>query len=637
MERRRYLRRAALADCLHAWLALASPSPAEECPTVAARGRVTAAPVYALRSSPHFACAAMDGIAVQATATFGASETRPVVLPTSSFTVVDTGDPLPPGRDAVVMIEDVHWLPGGRAELIAPVAPWQHVRLAGEDVVATEMVLPGGHLLRAVDIAVLLSCGVLAVSVRQRPLVRILPTGDEVLDPHHPAWRAPEAVGGAIPETNSYLLAGLVEEWGGVAERLPAVPDDPAALRAALLAAVEQAAVVTVNAGSSAGRGDLVPQLLSEEGTLLAHGVEIMPGKPAALAVVRGTPVLGVPGYPVSAWVVCEQLLRPLMHRIQGLPLPEAQRTRATLARRLPSRLGQEEFVRVKAARVCGQLVAVPLPRGASLLSSVARADAVLRIPPATEGLDAGQQVSLELLRPPSELEGALLAVGSHDLLLDELADLLHRTHPEYSLSSAHVGSLAGLLALQRGECHLAGTHLIDAETGEYNLAWLARFFAPGEAALIRLARREQGLMVPSGNPLRITTLADLTRPGVRYVNRQPGSGTRQLLDFLLAREGVDPGAIQGYRRELYTHLEVAEAVRSGSADAGLGIRAAAVALGLDFVPIASECYDLALRPHSLELPPVRALLALITGEELARRVAGLGGYSLAEAGRRLV
>jgi putative molybdopterin biosynthesis protein len=299
--------------------------------------------------------------------------------------------------------------------------------------------------------------------------------------------------------------------------------------------------------------------------------------------------------------------------------------------------MGNEEFVRVKAARVGERLVSVPLPRGASLLNSVVRADGVVRIPAHVEGVDAGEAVLLEPLRPLEEIEGSLLAVGSHDLLLDLLSDLLGRQLPGVHLSSAHVGSLAGLLALKRGECHLAGTHLIDEATGEYNLSWLRRYFAEGEVALVHLARREQGLIVPKGNPLGLRSLADVAERNAEWINRQRGSGTRQLLDFRLKAEGIPAERIRGYDRELYTHLAVAAAVKTGGADAGLGILAAAKALELEFIPVASEQYDLAIRPDALELFAMRELLRLLQSAEFRAQVAELGGYDVSRAGERLL
>jgi putative molybdopterin biosynthesis protein len=637
-ERRRYLRKTDLRSALATWLAhpaCACLTPGELIATPDARGRVTADAVLARRSVPHFHCSAMDGIALRAELTFGAAETRPKRLGASDYVIVDTGDPIPEPADAVVMVEDVRWLDGGDIELIEAAAPWQHIRLAGEDLVATEMVLPSGHRVRAPDVAALLSCGVEQLAVRRPPRVAVLPTGDELVDPLAPEEQRTRA--GAIPETNSHLIGGLVEEWGGEWLRHPIVADTLDAVRAALRTALEMADVVALNAGSSAGREDFVPRIIEEEGELLAHGVDIMPGKPVALGVVGGKPVIGIPGYPVSAWVVCEQLLRPLLHRRLGLPAPTPEIVPAVMARKSPSRAGHDEFVRVKAARVGGRLVVVPLPRGASLLNSVVRADGVVRIAADLEGVEAGETVDLEPLRPLEQIESQLLAVGSHDLLLDLLSDRLGQRMPGSGISSAHVGSLAGLTALKRGECHFAGTHLIDDATGEYNLPWVRRFFPDGGVALVHLARREQGLIVPRGNPKGLRNLRDLVEGEALFINRQRGSGTRQLLDYLLNREGLDAGAIPGYHRELYTHLAVAEAVRSGGADAGLGILAAAKALDLDFVAVASEQYDLAIREDALELSALREVLAILADPSFREEVDVLGGYDLTASGKRLL
>lgn len=655
MERRRYLHRLSFEQALAVWLGrpeVSSVGPVERVPTSQSRGRVTAEAVFAARSVPHYHCAAMDGVALAASVTFGASEVRPIQLVPEQFHVVDTGDPLPPETDAVVMVEDVRWLDGGGLELIEAASPWQHVRLAGEDLVATEMVVPGGRSIRPPDIAALLSAGVREVGVYRRPCVAILPTGDELVDVLAPVEMQDRP--GAILETNSHMLAGLIEEWGGIARRENVVPDRPGAVRAALLQAVATADIVVLNAGSSAGRDDYTPAILAEEGELLVHGVDIMPGKPAALAVVRQRPVLALPGYPVSAWVVAEEFLRPLVLRRLGLaangegrmangesrrssPLSETSTVPALMARKTPSRSGTVEYLRVKAARVGGRLVAVPLARGAGLLNSVVRADGIVRVPAHSEGVEAGETVLVELLQPLERIEGALLAIGSHDLLLDLLGDHLGRRLPGCGLSSAHVGSLAGLVALQRGECHLAGTHLIDEQTGEYNLSWVRRY-CPGETvALIRLAARQQGLVVPRGNPRGLTTLRSLFETGAHYVNRQRGSGTRQLLDYHLRREGLDPRELPGYHRELYTHLAVAAAVKTGSGDAGLAIQAVARALDLDFLPVAEEQYDLAIRTDALELPAMRALLDLLHDPEFRTQVERLGGYDLREAGRRLL
>jgi putative molybdopterin biosynthesis protein len=634
MERRRYLKRMSREAALRLWLghSAVAPLPAESIPTAEAAGRVTAAAVFAARSVPHFHASAMDGLAVRAADTFHASETRPVALPAGAFEVLDTGEPIPDGFDAVVMIEEVRWLPDGAAELVEAASPWQHIRVAGEDLAATEMVLPGGVLIGPAEVAALLSCGVTAVSVHGRPRVAVIPTGDELVEAGDPRAAEP----GALPETNSHLIAGLAAEWGAEVVRWPIVEDQPQALRWALSRAAEDADVVCINAGSSAGRDDFAPVIIGEAGELLAHGVEIMPGKPMALGVVAGTPVLGVPGYPVSAWVVCREFLRPLLFRLRGLPEPSRMEIPAVMGRAAPSKTGTEEHLRVKAGRVGERLVVVPIARGASLLSSVVRADGLVRIPAHSEGLAAGEAVLLEPLRDIGEIERQLLVIGSHDITLD-LADDLLRRRGSAGLSSAHVGSMGGLAALKRGECHLAGTHLLDELTGDYNLSYIHRFFPEGGVVLINLCYRVQGLMVAPGNPLGLRSFADVAARGARFINRQSGSGTRMLLDYELRRRSIAPDAIDGYHRELYTHLAVAAAVASGGADVGLGILAAARALGLDFIPLVEERYDLAIRGDALASTAVRDLLEILAAPEFRAAVESLGGYDLRDCGRLLL
>ena len=638
MVRQRYLQKTTLENARQLFLEHPSAvrgTEIEARATADTLGYVTARAAFASISSPSFHCSAMDGVAVKAEDTFGASESQPVHLLADQYVPLDTGDPIPPNTDAVIMIEDVTEAGDGRIMLTSAATPWQHVRMVGEDVVASEMLLPRGHRLRAADIAVLLACGVQQVEIRKPPRVAIIPTGEELIDASSPLNELKQV--GRIVESNSHLIGNLVTEWGGYAERLSIVPDIPVEIRQALKEAVAKSDIVAINAGSSAGRGDFVPAIIGELGDLLVHGVEIMPGKPVSLGIIDDTPVIGVPGYPVSAYVVCEEFLRPLIARKLGIALPSRERVPATMGRRTPSRLGSEEYVRVRIGDVEGRRVVLPLGRGASLLNSVVRADGVMRIPSNSEGVEQGEPVAVDLFGASDEIASRILAIGSHDILLDLLADEIRSTHPEISVSSAHVGSLAGLTALKRQETHLAGVHLLDEKTGEYNVSYAQRFFPQGGIALVNLAYREQGLLVPPGNPKEIHTLDDLARDDLIFINRQRGSGTRVLLDYQLRKRQITPQQIQGYDRELYTHLAIAAAVESGAADVGLGILAVARALGLEFVPVAEERYDLAMRTETLELPHIEELLALLTRESFQQSVAGIGGYDLRDTGRRFL
>ena len=626
------------AQALDAWRAAreaagcAERLPAITVPVAGAAGLVTAAPIWAVRSSPPFDAAGMDGIAVRSAGTHGASETTPVWLAADEYDVVDTGDPMPDGRDAVVMREHVHYDSAGRAELRAAVPPYQHVRSIGEDVSAGELLLPEGHRLRAADLAAAASAGQTQLSVRKKAFVLILPTGDEV----RPIGTEPGP--GQILDTNSLMLAEQAREAGCEARVLPIEPDDPARIAAVVREGAAGCDLLIVIAGSSAGRDDYTAQVVASEGMLAVHGVAVKPGHPVVLGVVGRTPVLGAPGYPVSAALTFDIFAVPLLAELSGAPPRRRPRTAARLARKLASPLGMDDWVRVRLGLVGDGLVATPLPRGAGVLTSLVRADGLLVVPAGVEGYHAGSSVSVELLRGPDEIARTIVAIGSHDLVLDLASSALRADDPLVTLASSNVGSLGGLVALRDGLCHIAGSHLLDPESGEYTLPYVDRVLgaASPDVAVVRLVERSQGLMVAAGNPLEIGGLSDVCRPGVRYVNRQRGAGTRVLLDVMLGQLGIAPSQIEGYAREEPTHLAVAAAIASGRADAGMGIMAAAQAFGLEFVPLTTEPYDLVVAPGAMESPQLAPLWALLASDRFKASVEDLGGYSAKEMGRRL-
>ena len=453
----------------------------------------------------------------------------------------------------------------------------------------------------------------------------VIPTGDEV----RPLGADPAP--GELVDTNGLMLVAQAREAGCTAAAVDVVPDDPERLTAGLRAAVAGADLVIVIAGSSAGRDDHTAAVVRDAGELLVHGVAVRPGHPVVLGVVDGIPVLGAPGYPVSAALTFELFALPLLAALEGTAPVARPRARARLARRLASPLGADDWVRVRLGRVGGGLVATPLPRGAGVLTSLVRADGLLVVPAAREGHDAGEEVDVRLLRDLDAVERTIVAIGSHDPVLDLAASLLRARDPAQTLVSGPVGSLGGLVALRDGLCHVAGCHLLDPATGRYTLPWIERVMPGRPVAVVRLVHREQGLIVARDNPLGLTGLEDLGR--VRYVNRQRGAGTRVLLDHELERRGIAVGAVDGYEREEPTHLAVAAAVAAGRADAGLGVMAAARAFGLGFVPVAREPFDLVMAPGE---PAVAPLLALLADADFRAQVMALGGYSVDETGRRI-
>ena len=590
--------------------------------------RVTARATIARLSSPHYHACAMDGIAVVAARTVGALETAPLVLGAADAVVVDTGDPLPDGFDAVIPIEQVEPRNGGAVAIRAAVAPFEHVRAIGEDVIAGEVVVPAFRRLRPADLAACAAAGVAELAVVRRPRVAILTTGDELVD-----VTADAPPPGAIVDSNAVLLAACVREYGGAVTLTMRVPDVEDVLVAATARAIASSDVVIVNAGSSAGRDDHTSRVFERFGDVVVHGVAIRPGHPLVLAVARDArvPLLGIPGYPVSAAICADLFLRPLLERLGRREAPDVREIEVALTRKLFSPLGEDEYVRAVAARVDGRLVATPLRRGAGVITSLSRANVLVEVPRFQEGIAAGARVTARALRPLAAIERTLLAIGSHDVALDLLAGRLAARGAE--LVSAHVGSIAGLAALRERGAHLAGTHVLDPASGTYNDVAVRRYGPPVPVALVRLAEREQGLLVAPGNPLGITSLADVAAKRARFVNRQRDAGTRILLDALLASASIPAAEILGYDRVEFSHLAVAQLVANGNADAGVAIRAAAQAFGLDFVPLAFEPYDLAMPEASLDEPRIAVLLEILRDPAFRADVEALGGYDCTNAG----
>ena len=607
--------------------------PTEQISVPDAVGRVLAEPVNALLSSPNFHLAAMDGLAVKAKITFGASAAAPraLIVGRDAF-YVNTGHVLPQDTDAVIMVENVNELDEEHIEIEAPAFPWQNVRRVGEDIVATELLFPQNHVITPYCVGALLAGGVFSVAVKSKPKVLIIPTGSELVD-----WRKLEPQDikpGQVLETNSFVLGKLVEKCGGTFRRHEMVVDDTDKIKQALkTAANEDYQLILVLGGSSAGSEDFVKTAIVDLGEIQVHGVTIMPGKPVLIGSVENKPIFGIPGYPVSAIIAFEQFVQPLLYALLGQPHPQRETIAVQPTRKIASKLGVEEFLRVKLGEVGGRIVATPLPRGAGTITSITEADGIIRIPNHVEGINDTERVSAELLRPLAAIRRTIVIVGSHDNSLDVLADQLKAGHSELTLSSSHVGSMGGLMAIKRGVCHLAGTHLLDTEDGSYNISYLKKYLPDTAVKLIHLVQRDQGLIVKPGNPKEIHGIEDLGRKDVSFINRQVGSGTRILLDYKLNQLGIQAHAINGYQNEEFTHMAVAVSVLSGSEDAGLGIYAAAKALDLDFIPMVTEQYDLVIPLEYFETEAVQILLEIINRPAFKQQVAALGGYNTQNTG----
>jgi len=636
-------------------------------------GRVTSEPIWARISSPHYHSSAMDGFAVRSFATHEALPSRPVTLQIGpEVQYVDTGDPLPDWANAVIPIENVESLDEhgkitqdirkpGSIRIRASVAPWSHVRPLGEDIVATQLVLPAGHTLRPVDLGAVAASGYQEINVARRPKVAILPTGTELVP------IGSELESGDILEYNSLVIAAKIKSMGGEATRFPIIKDDFDLICISVEEAARDHDLVLLNAGSSAGAEDFSARVVEMLGQLLVHGVAVRPGHPVILGVIasdrgeRGNfliddetlapdaragvasslasqaprndmiPIIGVPGYPVSAALTVDIFVEPIMAKWLGRRPNELQTETATLTRKIVSPPGDDDYVRVAVGKVGDRLLAAPLSRGAGVITSLVQADGLAIIPRGAQGMEAGEKVKVHLYRSRVEIERTILCIGSHDLTLDLLAQFL--AEHDRRLASANVGSQGGLIALRRAEAHLAGSHLLDPKTGKYNISYIRQYMPNIPVKVLALVGREQGLLLKRGNPKGIKGLEDLRRPEVQFLNRQRGAGTRVLLDYHLNLLGIAHESIVGYSQEEYTHLGVAAAIASGRADCGLGIAAAAHALDLDFIPLFQERYDLVIPKEHADGHLLAPLFGLLTDRGFREAVSQLTGYDVSVMG----
>jgi putative molybdopterin biosynthesis protein len=610
-------------------------------------GRTLADPVWAMISSPHYHAAAMDGFAVRAVETEGALATQPVTLTVEDQAVyIDTGDPLPDFADAVIPIENVEPLDANGHPAVAvrqphavrirsAVTPWMHVRTLGEDIVASQLVLPAGHRIRPIDLGVIAASGNSQISVARRPRVAILPTGSELVP------IGSQVSPGEIIEFNSLVLAAQVEEWGGAATRLPICKDDFELICDRVRQAAEDHDLILINAGSSAGSEDFSARVVHELGQLFVHGVAVRPGHPVILGMIESgpekgakefTPVIGVPGYPVSAAITGEIFVEPLIAKWSGRAPISPTTIQATLTRKITSPAGDDDYVRVAVGQVGERVLAAPLARGAGVITSLVRADGLALLPRGSQGLPAGSQLDVHLYRSPGEIKKTIFATGSHDITLDLIAQFLHGRNRR--LTASNVGSIGGLVALSRNEAHLAGSHLLDPVSGEFNVSYVEQYLPDLPVLIIALVGRSQGLLVSKGNPKQIHSISDLTRAGITFVNRQRGAGTRVLLDYQLDQLGLSKDSVQGYQNQEFTHLAVGAAIASGRADCGIGIAAVTQSLELDFIPLFEERYDLVIPQEFASSSLMEPLFSLFDNNDFRRMVASLPGYDIAPMGQ---
>jgi putative molybdopterin biosynthesis protein len=611
-----------------------SPLPGETVALAETLGRVLAADVVAAVDAPPFDRSGVDGFAVIAADTADASDAAPrrlklnaeviacghapkLTVGPGTATALATGGMLPRGADAVVMIEHTDLIEaaaGPAIEVRRTVAPGQFVSYAGSDMARGETVLRKGTRIGAREIGMLAACGLAAVEVVRRPKVAVLSTGDELIPPGETLPT------GGVYDSNGAILAAAVTEAGGEALARGAVPDDEAALEAAVRAALREADMVVLSGGTSKGAGDLSHRIISRLGApgVLVHGVALKPGKPLCLAVIARTPLIVLPGFPTSAIFTFHAFVAPVIRALAGLPAEAAQTVQARVPLRLPSELGRQEFVLVSLVEGEDGLVAFPSGKGSGAVTAFSQSDGFFAIDALAAGLDADTVADVTLLDASVRVPDLVL-IGSHCVALDAVLGTL--AAQGLAARSIAVGSTGGVAAARRGECDLAPVHLMDPQSGIYN----EHLLAPG-LSLVKGWQRMQGFVFRrddarfAGRDADAAIKTAIADPDCHMVNRNAGAGTRVLIDRLLASARPP-----GYANQPRSHNAVAAAVALGRADWGIAVESVAKLYGLGFLPIAPEQYDFLLVERRRARPAVQAFLAALRDEETRARICALG------------
>ena len=576
-------------------------------------GRVAAGPVYAKYSVPEVNLSAMDGIAVRSRDTVGATDQAPVLL--EEFVRVNTGNIVPPGFDAVVMIEDT-WEDGQRFRIRKSAAPWQHVRPAGEDIRENRLVLPRGHEIRAFDIGALATYGITHLDVLTAD-VGIIPTGSELV----PFGTRPGP--GQVVESNTIMAQAFLGAMGARCTRYPIVPDEPSKIAKALTTAAQKNDLVIISAGSSAGTRDFTAGVISSLGDLLFHGVAVRPGKPVMLGRIFGKPVLGLPGYPLAAQTMLREFAAPLLET-WGLAAPHRHTVRVRLAHDLTSEIGFDEFVPVFVGRIGSECWGTPHARGAGVQMATVKANAYTHLPATAEGFESGQELDVFLTTDPKSIDRTIILNGTLDPSLEELANLIHGRG--LFIHGSNTGNISALLALKRRSCHAISLSLPSVSLLAENP--ILRQQLPEEGlVLVHVAAIEQGIASQE-----IITPDELT--SLKWINTRKDSAMHMIFDKLLDSRGIDPSRIDGYKHEVGGAQAVAAAVRNGFADAGMCTSAIAEANGLRFLPVATENFELAFHHDMLGDPKIHELVSVINSPEFRGILSGSGGYGTEMTGR---
>ena len=603
-------------------------------------GRVLAEDIYSAIDVPPFDRSTMDGYAVRSEDIFGASETSPVrlrvigridpgeVFPRSvgpgEAIEISTGAPIPPGADSILMVEytrrDGDWVTAYRS-----VTPGENIMSAGADISLGELSLRKCTMIGEREVGVLAAMGISRVRVYRRPRVAVISTGYELVPPGTPLRL------GKIYDINSYTISHALREAGAEPVRLGIAGDNPEEIADMVMKGLSQSDMVLLSGGTSAGLSDITYKVLSEIGPpgIIVHGLKVKPGKPTIVAVSReGKLVIGLPGYPSSALMIFDLIVRPLLCKMLCISF-ERPSVRARLAMRVEGARGRRHLLPVSLIDTESYVAAYPLATESGAITTLAYADGYIVIPENMEFAVEGEEFEVHLFSH-SYRPADLYIAGSHDLGLDRLIPMLGGVR----VKAINTGSLGGVLSISKGEADVAGIHIIDEHTMSYNIPFLERY-GVRNAVLYRGYMREQGLILPKGNPHGVRSVEDIVERGLRIVNRPRNTGTRVLLDLILRRVAASRGidldklvpSIKGYYYEVRTHTAAAAAVAQGRADVGLGIRAAAEMYGLDFIPLGWENYDFLVSSKRLGKRAVRAFLDRLKSDGFKKQISSIPGY----------
>jgi putative molybdopterin biosynthesis protein len=539
-------------------------------------------PVYSKRNIPPFSTSAFDGIAVRAQNTYSAREVSPIILESEKdFRYINTGDKLPGLFNAVIMIENVEEIDNNHVRIRKGISIGDNVRMVGEDIHQGDVVFYNGEYLTPEHISLLIAAGISNIDVKRKLKLVFIPTGDEITNDINEKSK--------ILESNSAIVEGYILKWGGEIDIYDCIKDNEHDIKKAIEKSLEKYDIIIVGAGSSHGSKDYTSSVLNDIGELIVHGTNIRPGKPVILGSVKEKLFIGLPGFPYACDINLKIFIGEIFKRIYNYR--ENNLISAMLINKVSSKIGEKHYYNTNIIYNKGKFLAYPVKTGSSNLYSGINSTGYFIIDIRDEGEEEGEEVIVFTDKTSCEIKKNLLFVGSNDPLIGELGNKLFEKH-RIKMFISNKGSMGGIYAMQKGKCHISGMHLFDSLSGTYNISFVKKYLG-GEGILVHLANRSQGIIVKKGNPLNIQSIKDIKIKNARYVNRQNGAGTRLMFDYLLQESDIEVSDINGYHNVVSKHIDAGYMVKEGLADAAIAIELIADMLGLEFIPIFIENYDL--------------------------------------------